>query len=143
MHVPESQLKPTGTFESPLRFDELVEIRPIISCEGTPHEDDAEKATIEGHRAVVNGIALDEDTGKWIFQVALQSGENLIFDREELIGLGLIVSLDGYYPDPESPPDLVVQVDSASGHGTIIAGDPARIPSGPTPLHIDLDSLKP
>lgn len=120
--------------DSPLRYNEVVEIHPL--------DFDAESETIEmiGKRGVVSGYAFNG--GEWAYSVAIQSGENWYFQMTELESLGLILTDEELYGPPVKKEWARIRVDVATGEGTCIAGDPSFINRGPAPLHINLEELR-
>jgi hypothetical protein len=115
---------------SPLRHNEVVEIRPI--------DLDTEPEVVEliGKRGVVSGWAYDENGG-WSYAIAIQSGDCWCFDAAELKSLRIILTqAELYGPRPEKQEWARINSD-----GECVAGDPSFLRRGPTPLFVDLEQL--
>lgn len=84
LELPEDDLEATGEFESPLRYDEVVEINPV--------QPTSETITLIGQRAVVNGIAVDDERKEWGFSVVLQNDECWYFTEHDLKSMGIFLT---------------------------------------------------
>jgi hypothetical protein len=131
----ESDLEPLNASESPFDFYEVVTIEPDPKLS-------PDAVSLRGQRAVVDGIAVNEESGQWGFGVSLQNGEGWYFGAEELRHTGHRVPasvIEGQYTTVIAR----VAVNPKTGEGTLISGDPNFDKRRPPPLPVDLNGLGP
>ena len=125
----EEELEPTGKSESPLQYDEIVEIRI----------EEIKYAYLNGKRAVVAGISVDDKTGEWFFSATIQTGEVISFSNEELQSTGRF--LPQAVKDMMRVQSLRVRVDADSGEGILVDGNPSVNIYQYVPYPVDLNDL--
>ena len=115
---------------SPLRHNEVVELRPIDLAS------EPEVVKLVGKRGVVSGWAYDN--AGWNYGVVIQSGIVWCFDAAELVSLGIILTQTELYG-----PSVKQEWARINSDGECVAGDPSFLKRGPTPLSVDLEQLVP
>ena len=140
INVPEEKLTTTGLFETPFRFNELVEIHPHYRQDESEQEKQ-ESVVLEGQRGIISGIASNDEIGIWAFSVAVQNGKCWYLEESELKSLGQIIPDEELYGEPDDTEWVRLHYNPVTKETTVIAGDPSFMHRGPTPLQIDLDAL--
>lgn len=125
----EYELEPTGRFEAPLQYQEVVDVWPR----------EAKYAHLSGKRGVVEGISVNDETGEWFFGIALQTGEVWFFSAEEVQSIGCSLPQD--ITNIQETQLLSIRVDAVTGEGTLVDGDPSIDIHQYVPYPINLDDL--